>query len=47
VPQLVRPIALVSKPSPMVRTLRIIAILVVTTTVFVFGVAILAVATAE
>lgn len=46
-PQLVRPIALVSKPSPLVRTLRIIALVIATSTVFIVGVAILAVATAE
>jgi len=47
VPQLDRPIALVSRPSFLVRTIRIIVIAAITTLVFVFGLAITVVAVTE
>jgi hypothetical protein len=43
-PQLDRPIALVSRPSAFVRGLRLIAIATITTTVFVAGLAVIVVA---
>ena len=47
VPQLDRPIALVAGPSPLVRAIRILALVAITTTVFVFAVAIAAVVAAH
>jgi hypothetical protein len=47
VPQLDRPIALVSRPSALVRTIRLLALAAITTTLFVFGIAIAAVATSS
>ena len=45
-PQLERPMALVSRPSPLVRTLRILVIAALSIFVVIFGVAIAAVVTA-